>query len=419
MSVLITEVKILDPQSPFHNKKVNVFIKDGTISAIGTTKSRADHTIDGKGAILSPGWFDLQANFSDPGEEHKEDLKSGRRVAAASGFTEVAVVPNTIPPIQNKSDIEYIRRDNNRSLVQVLPVAAISKDLKGEDFTELHDLYDAGAVAYSDGLQPLWNTDLLRKSIMYVQKFDGLVIDRPEDHWLAQFGVMNESVNSTLLGMKGIPNIAEEIIVDRDLKILDYTGGRLHLANISTSKSVSHIRRAKKKGLKVTCDVALHQLIFTDDKVLDFDANFRVSPPLRSQKDINGLIKGVKEGTIDAIVTSHQPQDEENKKLEYDQAANGMNNMQVMLQMINELKSALPLELIIEKLTSGPRGVLGRPNPVIDKGQKANLTLFNPSLKWKFDKKSNKSKSENSPYFGQEVTGKVLAVFNNGQFIEN
>ena len=419
MSVLITEVKILDPQSPFHNKKVNVFIKDGTISAIGTTKSRADHTIDGKGAILSPGWFDLQANFSDPGEEHKEDLKSGRRVAAAGGFTEVAVVPNTIPPIQNKSDIEYIRRDNNRSLVQVLPVAAISKDLKGEDFTELHDLYDAGAVAYSDGLQPLWNTDLLRKSIMYVQKFDGLVIDRPEDHWLAQFGVMNESVNSTLLGMKGIPNIAEEIIVDRDLKILDYTGGRLHLANISTSKSVSHIRRAKKKGLKVTCDVALHQLIFTDDKVLDFDANFRVSPPLRSQKDINGLIKGVKEGTIDAIVTSHQPQDEENKKLEYDQAANGMNNMQVMLQMINELKSALPLELIIEKLTSGPRGVLGRPNPVIDKGQKANLTLFNPSLKWKFDKKSNKSKSENSPYFGQEVTGKVLAVFNNGQFIEN
>jgi dihydroorotase len=419
MSVLITEVKILDPNSPFHNKKANVFIKDGIISAIGSTKSRADYTIDGKGAVLSPGWLDLQANFSDPGDEHKEDLKTGRRVAAAGGFTEVALVPNTNPPIQSKNDIEYIKRDNKTSLVQTLPIGAISRDLKGEDFTELHDLYDAGAVAYSDGLQPLWNTDLLRKSIMYVQKFNGLVIDRPEDHWLGQFGVMNESVNSTLVGMKGIPNIAEEIIVDRDLKILDYTGGKLHLSNISTSKSVSLIRRAKKKGLQVTCDVALHQLLFTDEEVLNFDASYRVSPPLRSQKDINALIKGLKEGTIDAIVSAHQPQDEENKKLEYDQAANGMNNMQIMLHMISELKPLLPLELLIEKLTSGPRRILDRPNAVIDKGQAANLTLFDPARKWQYDKSSNLSKSENSPFFGQEVTGKVVAVFNNGQFIEN
>jgi dihydroorotase len=293
MSVLITEVKILDPNSPFHNKKVNVFIKDGVINSIGATKSRAEHTINGKGAILSPGWLDLQANFSDPGDEHKEDLNTGRRVAAAGGFTEVALVPNTNPPVQSKNDIKYIKRDNAHSLVQLLPIGAISKELKGEEFTELHDLYDAGAVAYSDGLQPLWNTDLLRKSIMYVQKFNGLVIDRPEDHWLAQFGVMNESVNSTLLGMRGIPNIAEEIIVDRDLKLLDYTGGKLHLSNISTAKSVALIRRAKKKGLQVTCDVALHQLVFTDEKILDFEANFKVNPPLRTQKDISALIKGL------------------------------------------------------------------------------------------------------------------------------
>ena len=230
---------------------------------------------------------------------------------------------------------------------------------------------------------------------------------------------MNESVNSTLVGMKGVPNIAEEIIVNRDLKLLDYTGGKLHLSNISTAKSISLIRRAKKKGLQVTCDVALHQLIFTDDKVLDFDANYKVSPPLRSQKDIKALIKGLNEGTIDAIVSAHQPQDEENKKLEFDQAADGMNNMQVMLQMINQLKGVLPLELLIEKLTIGPRTILGRSNPVIDKGEAANLTLFNPSLKWQYNRSTNKSKSENSPYFGREVTGRVLAVFNNGLFIEN
>lgn len=419
MSVLITEVKILDPGSPYHKKKVNVFIKDGLIASIGPTKSRAEHTIDGKGAFLTPGWLDLQANFSDPGEEHKEDLQSGRAVAAAGGFTEVAVLPNTDPPIQSKNDIEYIKRNNASSLVQLLPIGAISKDLKGEDFTELHDLYDAGAAAFSDGLQPIWNTDLLRKSIMYVQKFDGLVIDRPEDKWLAQFGVMNESVSSTLVGMKGIPNIAEEIIVDRDLRLLEYTGGKLHLSNISTSKSVALIRRAKKKGLQITCDVALHQLLFNDTAVQDFDSNFKVRPPLRSEKDIRALIKGLNEGTIDAVVSSHQPQDEENKKLEYDQAADGMNNMQVMAHMINSLKAELPLELLIEKLTSGPRAVLGRSNPVIDKGAEANLTLFNPTLGWKLDRSTNKSKSDNSPYFGTELTGKVVAVFNNGHFIEN
>jgi len=419
MSVLITEVKILDARSPYHRKKVNVLINDGIITGIGPTKSRAEKTIDGKGAILSPGWIDLQANFADPGDEQKEDLNTGRAVAAAGGFTEVALVPNTQPPIQTKNDIEYIKRDNSTSLVQLLPIATISKDLAGEDFTELHDLHDAGAIAFSDGLQPLWNTDLLRKSILYVQKFNGLVIDRPEDQWLGQYGVMNESVNNTLVGMMGIPNVAEEIIVDRDLKILEYTGGKLHLSNISTSKSVSLIRRAKKKGLAVTCDVAFHQLLFTDEKILEFDANYKVKPPLRSKKDIKSLIKGLNEGTIDAIVSSHQPQDEENKKLEFDLAANGMNNMQVVAHMINMLKSEIPIELLLEKLTIEPRKILAREQAVIEKGARANLTLFNPGIKWQLNRQTNRSKSENSPFFGEELTGKVIAVFNNGQFIEN
>ena len=417
MSVLITEVKILDTQSAHHRKTVNVHVKEGLIHSIGTSKPRTDERIDGKGAYLTPGWFDLQANFNDPGNEHKEDLNSGRKLAAAGGFTEVALLPNTQPPIQTKNDVEYISRGNNNNLVQLFPIAAISKDLKGEDFTELHDLSHAGAMAFSDGTVPLWNTDLLRKSILYVQKFNGLVIDRPEDYWLSQFGVMSEGVNSALLGMKGIPHLSEEVIVDRDIKILQYTGGRLHLSNLSTAKAIAAVRKAKKKGLNITCDVAIHQLLYTDDKVLDFDAIYKVSPPLRTKKDINGMVKGLKDGTIDAIVSSHQPQDEENKKLEYDLAADGMANMQVVLPMLNLISKEVPFDLLLQKLTTGPRSIVGKPQAKIEKGQLANLTLFNPKTAWSFDSKTNLSKSQNSPLFGSKVTGKVLAVFNNGQHV--
>jgi len=418
MSILILEAKILDPQSPFHRKKANILIKDGLISYIGDNKPKANKTIDEKGCILTPGWMDLQASFCDPGYEHKEDLNTGRNVAMAGGFTDVAVLPNTSPVIQTKNDIEYIKRDNAHTLVQLWPIAAISKNIEGEEFTEILDLEAAGAVAFSDGLKPLWNTDLLRKSMQYVQKFDGLIIDRAQDRWLSQFAVMNEGVNSALLGMKGIPALAEEVSVARDIQILEYAGGKLHLSNLSTSRAVALVRKAKKKGLQITCDVAIHQLIYTDDAVLEFDAVYKVNPPFRTNKDIKALIKGINDGTIDAIVTAHQPQDEENKKLEFDYAANGMNNMQVVLHFLNMLKKDIPLEVLISKLTSGPRSIFGFENPQIAKGAKANLTLINPTKKWLFNSKTNESKSVNSPLFDQELTGKVVAVFNNGRYQE-
>jgi dihydroorotase len=418
MSILILEAKILDPQSPFHRKKTNILIKNGVIAYIGGNKPKADKTISESGCILTPGWLDLQASFCDPGYEHKEDLNTGRNVAMAGGFTEVAVLPNTSPVIQSKNDLKYVKRDNAASLVQLWPIAAISKNIEGEDFTEILDLEAAGAVAFSDGLMPLWNADLLRKSMQYVQKFNGLVIDRAEEKWLSQFGVMNEGINSALLGMKGIPSLAEEVAVARDIKILDYTGGTLHLSNLSSSKAVSMVRKAKKRGLQITCDVAIHQLIYTDDAVLEFDALYKVNPPFRTKKDIKGLIKGILDDTIDAVVSAHQPQDEENKKLEFEHAANGMNNMQVILPMLNMLKKDIPLEKIISKITTGPRSILGFEQPKIEKGAKANLTLMHPTMKWVFDSKTNASKSVNSPLFGQELSGMVVAVFNNGHYQE-
>lgn len=418
MSILILEAKILDPQSPFHRKKANILIKDGVIAYIGSNKPKADEIINVSGSILTPGWLDLQASFCDPGYEHKEDLNTGRNVAMAGGFTEVAVLPNTSPVIQSKNDLKYVMRDNATSLVQLWPIAAISKNIEGEDFTEILDLEAAGAIAFSDGLAPLWNADLLRKSMQYVQKFNGLVIDRAEEKWLSQFGVMNEGINSALLGMKGIPSLAEEVAVARDIKILEYTGGNLHLSNLSSSKAVSLVRKAKKRGLQITCDVAIHQLIYTDDTVLEFDALYKVNPPFRTKKDIKALIKGILDDTIDAVVSAHQPQDEENKKLEFEHAANGMNNMQVVLPMFDMLKKDIPLEKLIGKITTGPRSILGFEQPEIVKGAKANLTLMHPIMKWVFDSKTNESKSVNSPLFGQELTGKVVAVFNNGHYQE-
>lgn len=419
MSILITGAKILDPLSPHHRKKPNIFIKDGIITSVGGNMPKTDTVIKGDGAILTPGWFDLQANFCDPGLEQKEDLTSGRQVAMAGGFTEVAILPNTNPVIQSKNDIKYIKRENSSELVLLWPLAAISRNTDGEDFTEILDLQSAGAIAFTDGLTPLWNADLLRKSLQYVQKFKGLIIDFPQDKWLSQFGVMNEGVNSALLGMMGNPSLAEEVTVARDIQILEYTGGKLHLANLSSVKSVVLVKKAKAKGLNITCDVAIHQLIYTDDSVLDFDSVYKTNPPLRTEKDRKALIKGLIDNTIDAIVTSHQPQDRESKNLEFEHAKNGMNNMQVVLPMLNMIKSEIPFDKLVAKLTIGPRAILGKDNPTIIKGAKANLTLLQPAQKWLYNAESNKSKSDNSPLFGQELIGKVVAVFNNGQYQEN
>lgn len=414
MSVLITSAKIFDTSSKHHLKKRNLLVKNGKVAYIGSEAPNAAHTLEAKGCFVTPGLCDMQATYQDPGNEHKEDLESGRQVAEAGGFTDVVLLPNTTPPIQTKNDIKYITRGNVTSLVQLHAVGAISVDLKGESLTDMLDLANMGAVAFSDGLQPMWNADLLLKSLQYVTKINGLIIDRPEDKWLAMHGHMHEGHHSALLGLKGIPSLAEELAVARNLQLLEYTGGRLHLANISTAGAVKQLKNARKKGLQVTCDVAAHQLVYTDEQVLDFDANFKVSPPLRTAADTKALLKGLEEGTIDAIVSSHQPHDPESKQLEFDLADAGMINQQTILPMLAPVARQLGWELVFEKLTHGPRNLLNLPSASIQQGQPANLQVFNPAEKWTFDGATNRSKSQNSPLWQQELTGRVLAVFNNG-----
>ncbi len=412
MDVLIREVKILDPKSDHHKKTLNVLIKNGHITAIDTSNHKADQIIEAKGMLLSPGWLDMRANFNDPGNEHKEDIHSGCKAAARGGFTGVALLPNTEPVVQTKSNIEYLLSKSRNSVTSVHPIAAVTIDGKGEDLTEMLDLHHAGAVAFSDGDHPIWHTDIMLKTLIYLQKVKGLLINTAEDQMLTRFGTMHEGVMSTTLGMRGMPALAEHLMIKRDLDLLQYAGGKIHFSNVSSKESVELIKKGKKSGLNITCDVSISHLLFTDEAVLGYDTNYKINPPLREEKDRKTLIAGLKDDTIDAIVSSHNPQDEESKKLEFDKAEFGISTIQTVLPGLLSLGKELDPEIWLQKITEGPKEILGVDSPPIGKGSAANLTLFDPKEKWVLDNSTNASKSRNSPFFGKELTGRVKAVFN-------
>ena len=414
MKILIQSPQIIDINSPFHKKEKNVLIQNGRIIEIGDKNYSADRVIKAEGMKLSIGWFDLGTYVGDPGLEHKEDLDSVSRVAAAGGFTEIAVLPNTAPSVQSKNEISYITRGNDNRLVQIHALASVTKNNKGEELTEMIDLHEAGAIAFTDGLKPVWHTDIFLKSLQYLQKFDGVLIDHPEDSWLNLFGQMHEGLNSTMLGMKGMPRLAEEISVSRNLELLGYAGGRLHFARISSGKSAELIRNAKKR-LNASCDITAYQVLFDDNALLSFDTNYKVNPPLREKADNDALIKALKDGTIDVLCSGHVPHEEESKKLEFDHADFGMINLQTFAANLVSLSRWIDYDVLIEKVTQAPRRILNLEMPSIEVDAKANLTLFDPDRTWTLDDKSNLSKSKNSPWFGKQLTGKVVAVFNNSK----
>jgi len=415
MKILIRSAYILSTPSPFHKKTKNVLIQNGRIEEIGDKNYSADKVIEAEGKILSAGWFDLGASVGDPGHEQREDLASLTKAAAAGGFTEVAVLPNTLPTVQTKNEVSYLTANNENRLVQVHALAAVTKHCKGEELTEMIDLHEAGAVAFTDGLKPVWHTDIFLKSLQYLQKFDGLLIDHPEDIWLNLFGQMHEGPNSTMLGLKGMPRIAEEVAVGKNLELLSYAGGRVHFAKLSTAKAIEMVRSAKKKGLKVSCDIASYQPLLSDEVLEDFDTNYKVNPPLREKTDQDALIKGLKDGTIDLLVSNHVPLDDESKFLEFDLADFGMINLQTFASHIASLSSSVEMEVLIEKITDAPRRLLNLDPVAVDIGVKANLTLFDPACEWTFSEDENLSKSKNSPWLGKTLTGKAIAVFNNSK----
>ncbi|WP_433903046.1 dihydroorotase [Sphingobacterium puteale] len=419
-SLLITSVKVILPGNEYHQQTVDVLIEKGKIAQIGNTIKVADktvETIDGTGKILSPGFFDLHANFGEPGLETKEDIRTGTAAAAAGGFTAVAVMPNTEPAIQSRSEVALVVNAAKGNIVDIHPIGAISKKREGKEMAELYDMKQNGAVAFSDGNRGVQQAGLMSRALLYAKGFEGLIFSHAEDESMAGGNKMNEGTMSTYLGMKGIPNLAESLMVSRDLYLAEYTEAPIHFASISTPEAVDLIKKAKAKGLRVTCDVAAHQLVFTDEDIISFDSNYKVSPPLRTKADAKALIKGLKDGVIDAVVSQHTPQEIEFKNVEFHIAKNGIIGLQTVLPLL--IRAGLNEEQIVHSLAVRPRQILGLAVPQIKAGAMANLVLFDPAKSWNFDEKTNKSKSKNSPLFGQTLKGAVELVINNNQIIKN
>lgn len=415
MKLIIREAKIIDSQSSFHNQTVDLQIENGILTKIGSKLSNENNFEELKldNLHVSQGWFDSSVCLGEPGFEDRETIENGLNVAAKSGFTTIALQPNSYPIIDNQSQVNFVKSKAQNKATDLYPIGALTKNSEGKDLAELYDMKNAGAVAFGDYAKNLDNSNLLKIALQYTQDFDGLVIAFSQDPTIKGNGVANEGIVSTRLGLKGIPNLAEELLVARNLFILEYTGGKLHIPTISTAKSVALIKEAKAKGLQVTCSVAVHHLVMTDEKLDGFDTRYKVSPPLRNEVDRKALLEGVLDGTIDMITSDHNPIDIEHKKMEFDLAKNGTIGLE---SAFGSLLTVLPLEIVVSKLTSG-KTIFGIENQAVKEGSKACLTLFNPSIESIFIKENILSKSKNSAFIGQTIKGKVYGIVNNKQLI--
>lgn len=415
MNVIIRNAKVIDENSTFHNQTVSLKIKNGTIEAIAASiKEESGYKeIEINGLHVSQGWFDSSVSLGEPGFEDREIIKNGLEVAAKSGFTGIALQPNTFPVLDNQSQINFVKQKATNAVTDLFPIGALTKNSEATDLAELFDMKNAGAIAFGDYNKSISNANLLKIALQYVQDFDGLVIAFCQNQNLKGNGVANEGITSTRLGLKGIPSLAEELDVARNLFLLEYTGGKMHIPTVSTAKSVALIKEAKAKGLNVTCSVAVHHLTVTDEKLESFDSRYKVAPPLRTEIDRKALIKGILNDTIDCITSDHNPIDIEQKKMEFDMAKSGTIGLESAFGALN---TVLPIEVIIKKLTAA-KAFFQIENQSIEIGNKANLTFFTTDNNWHFTKENILSKSKNSAFLGQKMKGKVVGVYNNKTLI--
>jgi dihydroorotase len=416
MTTLLKSATIIDASSPHHQQTKDILIVNGILSQIADSIEPDPDTtvVTLENLHVSCGWFDTSVSFGEPGFEERETITKGLEVASKSGFTAVAVNPNTHPVVDSKSDIEFLIHKATHSATELFPIGALTQGSKGVELAELYDMQQSGAIAFGDYNKAIANDNLMKVALLYAQNFDGLVMSFPKNKSIAGEGIVNEGINSTRLGLKGIPALAEEIQISRDLFLLEYTGGKLHIPTISTEKSVKLIKGAKKKGLQVSCSVSAHHLVLTDDELEGFDSNVKVTPPLRTDKDRKALIKGLKDGTIDMITSDHNPIDIENKKLEFSLAENGTVGLESFFGAVN---SVVALETLITATTTNPRVIFGLDAVSIEEGQIANLSLFNPEGTKTFTKENILSTSKNSAFLGKQLTGNVYGIFSNQKLV--
>jgi dihydroorotase len=416
MKVLIKQARIADPSSALHDTTQDIFIESGIITNItDSITSGADKIIEGNDIYVSPGWVDIFSNFPDPGYEHKETLETGSTAAAAGGFTDVFVIPNTKPVTDNKSQVEYIHRKSGSLAANIHPIGAISKSAEGKDLAEMYDMRNSGAVAFSDGTNPVQSAGLLLKALQYVKAFNGVIIQIPDDKTVGQNGLINEGIVSTRLGLSGKPLMAEELLVARDIKLTRYAESKLHFTGVTSPRSLEYIKRAKDAGLQVTCSVTPYHLFFNDEDLQSYDTSLKVYPPIRTVKEQTALQKAVEDGTIDCITSHHVPQEYDSKVLEFEYAKNGMIGLESCYPVLKTILPNVKESRWVELLSINPRKIFGLTQPVIAKNAEACLTVFSPGGKTTIERSFFYSKSGNSAFIGKELSGKVIGTVQQGK----
>ena len=415
MNIILKSAKVINVESKHNGSKQDILISEGKIKKIGSSISvKNAKTISVKNLHVSTGWFDSSVSFGEPGYEERETLLNGANVASKSGFTDLLLNPSTKPVLDNQTDISFIKSKSLNSSCNIHPIGALTLSNESKDLAELYDMKNSGAVGFYDFKKPILNSNLLKTALLYSQSFNSVIMSYPQDNSVAKGGLINEGTISVNYGIKGIPNFAEEIQIARDLHVLEYTGGKLHIPTISTKKSLELIKKAKSKGLNVTCSVAVHNLIFNDKKLKDFDTRFKVLPPLREEKDRVALVNGVKTGLIDMVTSDHLPIDLENKKTDIENAKYGTIGLE---SIFGSLLSLFDLNQTIEILSRG-REIFNIEKPEFEVGSKASLSLFTIN-DYEFSKADILSKSKNSAFLGMKMKGKPIGVINGNKITIN
>lgn len=418
-NLLIKGAMLIDPASKLE-KRGDVHIEKGRIARIGRISPAPEgaQVIDARQLVVTPGWMDMHVHFRQPGREDEETVESGAAAAAAGGFTAACPMPNTTPAADTREIIEFLIVEGKKTLIDVFPIAAATKEREGKELSEMAELVEAGAVAFSDDGCAVATAALMRRAMEYATMFDVPMIEHAEEPTLTVAGAMNEGKFSTRLGLGGIPTVAEDIIVARDILLAEYTGARLHIAHISSAASIELVRQAKARGVRVTCEVTPHHFSLTDEAVMGYDTHTKMNPPLRSQKDVEAVLEGLQDGTIEVIATDHAPHAPEEKDVEFAAAPFGIIGLETALGLIitKLVKTGvLSLAEAIDKVVVNPRRILNLPPVTLGEGQNANLTMFSPEHQWTVAQTAFYSKCRNSPFIGSELAGKVYGVYNKRQ----
>jgi len=421
MGILIKGGRVIDPAQGM-DREADVLVGDGRVEEIGRGLAAGRHlVIDATGCLVCPGLVDMHVHLRDPGQTHKEDLASGTLAAVRGGVTSVACMANTEPPIDHPTVLEYVRsRAKHIGKARVYPVAAVTKGLRGEELAPIGSLVAAGAVALSDDGRPVMSAGLMKRAMEYARMFGVPIISHCEDLTLSEGGVVNEGPTATLLGLKGIPSVAEEVMVARDLLLAEATGVHLHIAHVSTAGSVRLLREAKRRGVRVTAEVTPHHLALTEEALLGYDSHCKVNPPLRSRADIEALLEGLQDGTIDAIATDHAPHALEEKSVEFDRAPFGAIGLETLVGVVFSVlvhPGHLSEVQAIGKLTVNPARILGIPRGTLSPGSEADIVVIDPSKEWTVTSEGLASKSKNCPFLGWRLRGKAVTTIVGGQVV--